>query len=350
MRILILSDFSIYKLKLSQQEKLQRAFYEMLDIQPLTKFDYFLGKTIELEKPPDKRIFYWNFSDYQYLLEEVNPELILMAGDIFHPNQNDEDLKELNLLFEYINDKAIQCYIIEGNWELKYYNKILQLIKDYDLIEDISNREIEFLGLRILGINFEYANRIGICKRFKAIFSNEYDIVLSHAPQNRRIWLFDLNTKFIITGHSGIDLGKVKNKIYLANDYSPEYYFVIDYFSEDSQKITCFCNNEIYSEVTINKNKFLWKRKMKPYNRLSGYTTKKFREVIKLKNEFEKTLPKKQQEIILDLIRKNKNVSWIREYLGRQYFKDEKNFVCEICGMKFHRAIGLNNHKKIVHK
>jgi len=351
MRILILSDISIYHLELTEEEKFLRAFYDISGAKPESQYDHILEKEIWLVKPPDERIFYWTFTDYQFLIERIKPDLILIAGDIFHPDQNEKDLEEIVRLFGYIDSKSIQCFLVEGNWEHESYAQIMDRISNFEFVKDISNKDIDYNGLRILGINFEHANRIGICKKYKNIFPNKYDIVLTHAPQNRRIWLFDLNTEFIITGHSGIDLGKIKNKIFLANDYSPEFYFIIDYFSKHNQIINCFRDNEVYSEVEVNKKKFTWKRKMKPYNIFGNqYTIKDFKEVIQLKKKLEKLESNEQNKFISDLIAKGYNISWVREYLGRHYFKDKKNYECEICGLKFHRPVGLHNHKKIVHK
>ena len=82
----------------------------------------------------------------------------------------------------------------------------------------------------------------------------------------------------------------------------------------------------------------------------NGYSIINFKNIIKLKRKIEKANNETQKEIISKLTKSDKNLWWVREYLGNQYFKEQMIFRCELCDKVFHREIGLHNHKKIYHK
>lgn len=362
MRILVMSDLSLSHLELTSEEKFLRATYNLLkpDLEPerlpeefhlddelLSSYEKNMKKYEELKN----KIRYTCLEDYKHIIRIIQPDLILLAGDVFHEGQSKEDLLELIELFRFIDQKTIQCYLIEGNWEKEHYAEILLEIKNLDFVEDISNREIEYQGLKILGINFDYANRIRICKKLSQLFPNKYDFVLTHAPENKRIWLFNLDTKYVITGHSGVDLGKVEKKVYITNDYTPEFYFVIDYFSSQEQKISCIRNDQLFAKLSFKKKKYTWQRKMKHINYfLGGHAASFHNKIIRLKKKIEKANDDEQIEIIQKIIDKGENFRWVRDYIGNQYFKDRLFFECDICGNKYHQYAGLNWHKKVVHK
>jgi len=350
MRILIMSDLSLSHLDLTPEEKFIRASYDWLkpDINPK---NYFTEEEIASYEKLMQKIRYPDLEDYKYIVSSIQPDLIFLAGDVFHEGQSKEDLLELLELFRFINQKTIQCYLIEGNWEKEHYTEILREIKSFDFVEDISNREVEYQGLKILGINFAYATRIGICKKLPQLFPNKYDFVLTHAPENRRIWFFDLDTKYVITGHSGADLGKVENKIYITNDYTPEFYFTIDYFSSLDQKITCFRKNQSFAKLSFKNKKYAWQQKMKHINYfLGGYPASFHNKIIRLKKKIEKADNEEEKEIIQKIVDRGENYRWVRDYLGNHHFKDKESFECDICGNKYHQAVGLSWHKKVHHK
>jgi len=353
-----MSDLSLNHLNLTSEEKFLRAIYDW--VRPKLKLKKNTGKKVYYDfgeqqgndhKELKAEILWPDLDDFKRIIDETQPELILIAGDIFHVGQTKEDFNDLIEFFEFIDEKAIQCYIIEGNHEEDNYKEIVERLKDFDFIEDISNKSVTFNGLKILGINFAYASRIGICKRLTKMFPEKYDIVLTHAPDNRRIWFFNLKTKYIITGHSGIDLGKIGKKIYLANDYSPEHYFVIDYQSDKKHKITCYKDHKKFGVFRITENKPKWIKKMKHYNTFgNGYSYQFFEKIIRLKKKLEKSDEEEQNDLIQKIVDKGNNFGWVREYLGKHFFEDKMFFICDLCGNKYNQRTGLHWHKKVTHK
>ncbi|MBA4115545.1 MAG: hypothetical protein H0X71_03735 [Rubrobacter sp.] len=55
------------------------------------------------------------------------------------------------------------------------------------------------------------------------------DIVLAHAELARRIWLFKLKTKFVVTGHFDGQLCQIRDKAFLSLDGFPSGYAIINY-------------------------------------------------------------------------------------------------------------------------
>ena len=75
---------------------------------------------------------------------------------------------------------------------------------------------MEFNGLKILGIPHSCTHDIKNVRKIKEDFPDSFEIVLAHPENKRRIWLFELDTRYIIAGHFDERLCKIKDKIFIS--------------------------------------------------------------------------------------------------------------------------------------
>ncbi len=211
MKVLTLSDLCWeLKLKKIQKEEVKRF------------------KEKDLEK---KR--YLSIKKYFSLIKEEEPDLVLFAGDITgdgscgHGYQN-----AMKILLKLLEEYKIQSFFISGNHdELEYYKELIDFSDSLKFSKDISNQFTEFKGIKILGISFDKSKNKTEFKDLIKANDQKVDLVLAHAELKRRIWLFDLNTDFVITGHFDKKITSIEGKIFVSldNDNSNVSYCTLDF-------------------------------------------------------------------------------------------------------------------------
>ena len=161
----------------------------------------------------------WRLTSFDLLQEkskETKPSLVLLAGDLAEQGGADA----WSSLYEFVNfldEYVIQTYFIKGNWDDNtYYAELVEMTKRLPHVEEISDRVVEFSGVKILGVPFFRTSRLKTAKRITELFPEPVDIVLAHAQLTRRIWLFGLKTRFVITGHYDTQLCQIRDKVFIS--------------------------------------------------------------------------------------------------------------------------------------
>jgi predicted phosphodiesterase len=162
-------------------------------------------------------------------ISNIKPSLVLMAGDVIGESSTIHVVDFLDLL-EFLDKEKINTFFIQGNHdEVPAYESLLRDIKSLHYIKEISNKIVEFDGIKILGIPFSFTNKIKNVRKIKEIYPEKVDIILAHSEYGRRIWLFELESKLIISGHFGVQICKIFDKVLVGSDGFPNNYAIIDY-------------------------------------------------------------------------------------------------------------------------
>ena len=172
------------------------------------------------------------------LVEQHQPALVLVAGDLVNdgPGPNLKNWERIRLAFweeagkflDYLEAQSIQAYLIRGNWdEVAEYNALMA--RPYKHIQEISEKQVEFNNIKILGIPHSVTNRLSTMKTIQSYCPTPVDIILTHAVGTRRVRFFELPTQMVITGHFDERLTVIRNKVMISFSSFPEHYAVIDY-------------------------------------------------------------------------------------------------------------------------
>lgn len=186
-------------------------------------------------------------------ISTIKPSLVLMAGDVIGEGcLNIHDVDFLDLL-QFLDKEKINTFFIQGNHdEVPAYESLLRDIKGLQYIKEISNKIVEFNNIKILGIPFSFTNKITNLRQINKIYPEKVDIILAHSKYGRRIWLFELQSKLIITGHFGVQINKIFDKVLVGSDNFPSNYAIIDYETTE-MTITYFRKPSGYS-ITQEEN------------------------------------------------------------------------------------------------
>ena len=168
------------------------------------------------------------------LVEEVEPALVLLGGDLvddFKREENAERIaywQELSKFLDYLESKKVQCYFVKGNWDaIPEYDELAT--RQYKYVREISNKLAEANNLRVFGISHALTDKLSTMKELRRMVPQPVDVVLAHAEGRRRIWLFELPTKVIVTGHFDQKLCIIRNKLFISFSHFPGEYAVVEY-------------------------------------------------------------------------------------------------------------------------
>lgn len=175
-------------------------------------------------------------------IEEINPDLVLFAGDIINDGGNKEEhVEEFVEVLNYLEKRDLPSFTIEGNHdEYSNYGAVEEEISTLEYAEEISEEVVEFNGLKFVGIPFSYTTRLRNARGIGDDFPGSYDLVLSHAEGSRRIWLSELDAKFIVTGHYAEFVCRVNNQVFVS----------MQSFPTDSVKIDTEDDSVTYRRIT----------------------------------------------------------------------------------------------------
>lgn len=180
--------------------------------------------------------------EYIEIIDTHKPDIVLFGGDITGDGSCGTGYYfAFAYLLQYLENCKINSVFIQGNHDTDfYYNKLIKKSSEFKYAQEISGKSITIKGLTIIGVSFEDTKNKTrlkelICK------NGRYDIVLAHAELARRPWLFDFETRYIITGHYDIKFNYIDKKIFLSffNDFPDRSYAIID-FEKKKEMISYF--------------------------------------------------------------------------------------------------------------
>ncbi|MBK6984914.1 MAG: hypothetical protein IPH32_09215 [Bacteroidetes bacterium] len=161
-----------------------------------------------------------------------------------------------------MEENKITTYYIQGNHDTdeSYINLSMQSKKN-KYVKDISGELVTYKGLNILGLSFfDTENKTKLREYISK--KNKIDILLSHCQNGRRPFLFEFDTKYIITGHFDQQFFTVEKKVFMSFQGS-ESYSVIE-INKKNTTIHLY-SNKINSEF-FGSNPTILKAKLKNEN------------------------------------------------------------------------------------
>lgn len=193
---------------------------------------------------------------YRNIIDETNPDLVLLGGDITGDGGRHGFHFSLLSLLQYLESKKITTFFIRGNHDVpKSFNYIIKESKKLKYVKYIGSGQIAtFNGLSILGLDFQDTENK---TKLKGYLSQDIttNIVLSHCQLARRPWLFDFRTEFIITGHYQNHLCEIDGKAFIShgNDIPEDFNYNIIEYNRGKYSIA-YCNyNRLRNEILIQK-------------------------------------------------------------------------------------------------
>lgn len=265
-------------------------------------------------------------------VSNIKPSLVLFAGDtICDGSCSYTHVGKFLDLLKFLNKEKIYAFFIKGNHDYERdngvgYERLLKKIKNLPYVKEISNKIVEFNKIKILGIPFSFTHKLNNLRKINETFPEQVDIILAHSEYVRRIWLFDLKSKFIITGHFDEQLCQILDKVLIALGGFPYSYAIIDYETNE-QTITYFRERPTYlfpsifklgneAHVSIAKlinGILVWETDESLKD--SGYISKAENLILAKKKTANADI-NKQIEIIEDLLRIGVLKRQIEEYIG----------------------------------
>lgn len=205
---------------------------------------------------PTKDIFS-KIHDYINLIKTHRPDLILFGGDLTGDGSCGHGYHFAFIyLLQYLENCKINSVFIKGNHDDdEYYNKVFDASSKFKFTQEISGKYVEVNGLKLVGLSFEDTHDKARLKEIISV-NKKVDIVLAHAELSRRPWLFDFDTKYIITGHYDYKFNYINNKVFLSffNDYPHINYGIID-VQKQKDLISYFLSSESFKPILINAQK-----------------------------------------------------------------------------------------------
>ncbi|MCK9306056.1 MAG: metallophosphoesterase [Methanoculleus sp.] len=161
-------------------------------------------------------------------VEEASPAIVVFAGDAAYDRCSRSGLDETELFLGLLQEIAAggrHCVVVEGNNDdtMGTYGRVRDAAGASPYLHEISGKAETVRGIRFLGVP------TGREKRMAGPAEGPVDIVVAHAPLANRVWLFDIPSACILTGHYGMMAGVVAGKAYVALDCSPASWAVIDW-------------------------------------------------------------------------------------------------------------------------
>lgn len=264
---------------------------------------------------------------------EADPSLVAFPGDVINDGMNSEEhVGEFVALLKFLERREIPSCTIPGNHdEYSSYGAVESEIEDLDYAREVSGQEVNINGYSILGIPYSHTDRLGRARELGEEFSEEYDLVLAHAARSRRIWLFDLDTRYILTGHHAEELFALQGTVFISMQSSPSDSVLIDLESErvvyEREEPTIGTAPDVYTaEVQAAGGELQWIRdEQHPERRHPRpFTDTEFPALLEslmaAKEEVADVDEDEERRIIEDLLNEGVPKTHIREYIHRYDF------------------------------
>lgn len=201
---------------------------------------------------PDKTSFS-KIKDYIQIIKAHCPDLILFGGDVTGDGSCGHGYHYAFIcLLQYLENCNINSVFIKGNHDVdEYYNKVIEVCSQFKFSQEISGKYVEINGIKIVGLSFEDTCDKAKVKKLLSI-KNTVDIVLAHSELARRLWLFDFDSQYIITGHYDYKFSHVNKKIFLSffNDSPYLNYGLID-INKHKEIISYFLDSNSFEQILI---------------------------------------------------------------------------------------------------
>lgn len=178
-----------------------------------------------------------NLSHLITLVGQVAPDAVLLGGDLVDNAKSRARVNgspywnQVAEFIDFLEKEKIHCGFVRGNWdEVEEYDALSK--QSYQFAHETSLRSVTLGDVRVFGIpNSVTRSRVQTTKLVDILPSN-IDIILSHADGRRRIWLFELPARIILSGHFDEKLCVVRGKLFISSFHFPDQYAVIEYQSE----------------------------------------------------------------------------------------------------------------------
>jgi len=267
-------------------------------------------------------------------IDSLGPSLLLFAGDIINDGWNKhEHVDEFIEILDYLEDFEISSFTISGNHdEYSNYDAVIEKTECLEYAEEISGEAVEFNGLKILGIPYSYTHSLRDVRDISEDFPGSYDIVLAHAEHRRRIWLFELDTDIILTGHSGSSMSQIQNRAFVTMYCYPNHYVTIEPDLEEityTQSVSSFRYNrdQYQTRFSVESGEIQYDYSGDdseiPFN-VENLTDSNYKErvqaLVEAKSKVEEVGEAEEKEIVENLLDLGVPKTHIREYIHRYDF------------------------------
>jgi len=266
-------------------------------------------------------------------IQDVDPSLVLFGGDVINDGWNSEEhTAEFLDLLEYLEELEISSFTIEGNHdEYSNYEAVVQRTRELEYAKEISGEVAEFNGLKILGIPYSDTHGLRKARKLAEEFPEHYDIVLAHAETSRRIWLLELDAKFIVTGHVSEQLCKIQDHIFVSLSSFPSDRVIIDsdldalLYRRHSNSFSA-SQDRYEAEVRVENGGLVWLRDDHQEDSVSlrklgdSDYPERFEKLIAAKQRVSEVDEEEERKIIEELLDDGIPKTYIREYINRYNF------------------------------
>lgn len=184
-------------------------------------------------------------SNLTNLIKKEKVELVLIAGDIMGDVSGDSYSNILIWLLDYLENNKIYCYFVSGNHDIdKSYSEIVNSLVNYKYVKEISGQLVNHNNLKIFGLSYFHTENLTGLKSLISQKSEQIDILLCHSQNKRIPFLFDFQSRYIVTGHFDLIFGNIFNQIIIAINLGC---FAIIETSENKNVIKYYKPNIFYS-------------------------------------------------------------------------------------------------------
>ncbi len=251
----------------------------------------------------------------------------MLAGDITGDGSCGHGFQNaLILLLTFLESKKVQTFFIKGNHdENKFFGLVMNMTKDFQYVERISSKIIQFKEIKFLGLDFDDTESITRLNDI-ILHNSKVNFILAHCSWRRRIRLLDFDTNYIITGHFNENIGYIEDKVFISigNERLEDINFVTINLTKSGEKITfynmnCLNDNVKLTNAIKNKNNFSMDIAS------SDITDNKFSQSLSIirniKNKEMNEITQYDLEQIRSIISLN-SMTFFTDYLGRsKYYK-----------------------------
>jgi len=163
---------------------------------------------------------YYSIQRYLEIILEEKADLVIIAGDVTGDGSCGHGFHNaFKILLSALEQLEITSVFISGNHdEPVYYEEVLQYAEGLKYAQDISNRQVSVNGLILLGVPYETTYSKSKIESLLSTFDERSDIVVAHSQLKRRIRLFDLDTRLIVTGHYDRKLFDYDDRTFVSLD------------------------------------------------------------------------------------------------------------------------------------
>lgn len=191
---------------------------------------------------------YSSIQKYLQIIIEEKADLVIIAGDVTGDGSCGHGFHHAFMIFLSMLEqlKIPSCFISGNHDEQIYYEQVVRYSDKLELSNEISNISISINGLNILGVPYETTYSKSKIKNLLATFEKSYDIVVAHAQLKRRIRLFELDAKIIVTGHYDRKLFGFQDSTFVSldNDDRQISYATIDMLTDGFDSAICIKNGD----------------------------------------------------------------------------------------------------------